>query len=259
CRDLRETRAVALPGALRAAKNRRACVRMDDDTRAFVAGAPQSDRGHTYRRSDAGVLREYRKADAEIPALFAELNLPLAQLGIARARQRRIHGGREIAGVETQAGGQSVRRGRGSNEIGSPDVGGIAGELARKLVYHALDQEGGLGMAGAAVRTGRSAIGVDADELGVDMRNTIEACDRKPGIDRGHAWSHPERISAEIGDDPCLERADLPVATGGKLGILDLVAAVGGCQEAFTAAFLPSAGAAGARGERSEERRVGKG
>jgi hypothetical protein len=70
-----------------------------------VAGAPESNPGHSHRRSDAEILREDRKADAEIPALLAKLNLPIAQLGIASARQRRIHAGREIAGVETQAGG----------------------------------------------------------------------------------------------------------------------------------------------------------
>src|SRR5215510_8864275 len=112
-------------------------------------------------------------------------------------------------------------------------------------------------MAGAMVRTRRSAIGVDADHLGFDMRNAIEASDRKPRLHSGHAWSHPECISAEIGDDPCLERADLPVATGRKLGILDLVAAMGGCQEAFTAAFLPSAGPARAHGEQCAQHVLG--
>src|SRR5262249_32912544 len=40
-------------------------------------------------------------------------------------------------------------------------------------------------------------------------------------------------------------------------GILDLVAAVGGCQEAFTAAFLPGAGAAGAHGEQCAQHVLG--
>jgi hypothetical protein len=109
-------------------------------------------------------------------------------------------------------------------------------------------------MAGAAVRPRRGAVGINTDHLGFDIRNAIRAGDRKPGIDRGHARSHTQSISSEIGDETRPQADDPAVAPGCEFGILDLVASMRGREKAFAASFGPGTGAAGAhRQERAND------
>ena len=91
---------MALAGALRAAEHGRACVRMYDHARAFVAGAPEPDSIHGHRRAYPRVLRKSREANTKVTALLAQLRLPLAQLGITGERQRCVHGGCVVAGIK---------------------------------------------------------------------------------------------------------------------------------------------------------------
>ena len=51
--DLGKTRRVTLSRALRAAKDRRARIGMDDHPRAFVTGSPEPDCAHRHRRCGA--------------------------------------------------------------------------------------------------------------------------------------------------------------------------------------------------------------
>src|SRR5262249_41325569 len=109
-----------------------------------------------------------------------------------------------------------------------------------------------LRVAGATIRTGRGAIGVDTDHLGFDIRDVIQAGDRKAGIDRRHARPHPECISTEISKDASLEAYNPAITPGGEFDILDLVASMRGGDELSAASSLPGAGGAGAQGEERE-------
>ena len=134
--------------------------------------------------------------------------------------------------------------GGGGHEIHPPHLGGIASEFSGEIVHHPLDQEGGLGMAGAAVRPGRGAVGVDADHLGFDVRNAIRASDGNPGVDRRHARPHAQRIRSDISDEAGAEAEDTAVAPGCEFGVLDLVASMCGREETLAPPFGPGAGAA---------------
>src|SRR5262245_50139310 len=100
----------------------------------------------------------------------------------------------------------------------------MAGELAREVIHCSLDQEGCLRVAGTAVWTGRGAIGVDTDHLGFDIRNAVQAGDRKAGVDRRDTRSHAKCISAEISNDASLEPDDRTIAPSRKSERLQLVA-----------------------------------
>src|SRR5262245_1806866 len=101
-------------------------------------------------------------------------------------------------------------------------------------------------MAGAAVRPRRGTVGINTDHLGFDIRDAIRAGDRKPGIDRGHARSHSQSISSEIGDETRPQPDDSAVALGREFGKLDLVASMRGREKAFAPSFGPGTRAAGA-------------
>src|SRR5262245_15126736 len=104
-------------------------------------------------------------------------------------------------------------------------------------------------MAGATVGTGRRAVGVDPDHLGFDILNAIEARSRKSGVDCGHAGSHTERISSNIGNGSRSERAYLTATPGREFGILDLIAPMRGREKTLGSSFHPGAGPAGAHGQ----------
>ncbi len=105
-------------------------------------------------------------------------------------------------------------------------------------------------MAGTAVRTSWGAVSVDTDHLGFDIRDEIQAGDRKAGIDRRHSRSHTQCISAEIGNETRAESDDPSIAPGCKFGILNLVASMRCREETFASPFYPGARAAGAHREK---------
>src|SRR5215468_10824610 len=70
-RNLSEAGGMALAGALRAAEHCRACVRMNDHARAFVAGTLQPDGVQGHRRSYPRVLRKSCETDTKVTTLLA--------------------------------------------------------------------------------------------------------------------------------------------------------------------------------------------
>jgi hypothetical protein len=100
--NLSKTGGVSLTGALCAAKNRRAAVRVHNHTRALVPGSSEADRRHRYRRRGAGTLRKCCDADTNVTTFRAQLRLPLSPLGITRERQRGVHVGGVITGIECE-------------------------------------------------------------------------------------------------------------------------------------------------------------
>src|SRR6266540_2030712 len=96
-------------------------------------------------------------------------------------------------------------------------------------------------MAGAAVRAGRRAVGVDADHFSVDVRNAIRAGDGSPRVDCRYARTHAQRVGSEIGDDARTKADYSPVAPGRELGVLDLIASMCGRDKALAPSFHPCA------------------
>src|SRR5262249_27879161 len=112
-------------------------------------------------------------------------------------------------------------------------------EFPRDLVHHSFNQEGSFGMAGAAVRSGRGAVGVDADPLGFYVRKMIRASHGIPGVDCGHARTHAQRIISDISDQASAETDDPAVASGCEFGVLDLVASMRGREKTLAPPFHP--------------------
>src|SRR5262245_32754387 len=133
--------------------------------------------------------------------------------------------------------------GRRRHEIYLSHFGWIECEFPRDLVHHSFNQESSFGMAGAAVRPGRGAVGVDADHLGFDVRNMVRAGHGNPGVDCGHTWTHAQRISSDISDQASAETDDPAVAPGCEFGVLDLIASMCGREKTLATPFHPGAGA----------------
>src|SRR5262245_914486 len=97
-------------------------------------------------------------------------------------------------------------------------------------------------MPGAEVWPLGGTVSIDANHLGLRMRDVILTCSRSAGVDRGNTGSHTHRVSSDIGNDARSETQDPAVPLRCQLGILDLITSVGGRAEALAASLYPGAG-----------------
>ena len=105
----------------------------------------------------------------------ARLGAALLEAGVLGDRQRQVHAARELAAVvgEDEAGLERHRRGR--DQVAAAQLDGIDPKLARRHVDHALDREGRLRPAGAAVGPGGRGVGEHAGGLMVDGGRGVHA------------------------------------------------------------------------------------
>ena len=229
--ELGEGGLVALAVAVRAGEHLDRAGRIDAHFRGLPqadAGAERADRG---ARRDAAGLDVGGEADAALHALLGALRLAGGEARVVGKLQRLAHGGVVVAGIVGHDDGRLVRE-RG-DEVLAAELGRVAAGLACRHLHQALDHEGGLRPAGAAVGVDRRGVGVDAVHLAVDRGDIVLARQQRRVEIGRHRRGEGGEIAAEVGLGLGPERQDLAVGVERQLGSGHVVAAVGIGEEGF--------------------------
>ena len=115
---------------------------------------------------------------------------------------------------------------------------------ARRHLDQALDHEGRLGPAGAAIGIDRRGVGVDAVDLAVDGGDVVLARQQRRVEIGRHRGGEGREIAAEVGLGLGPQRQDLAVGVEGQLGRRRVIAAVRVGEEGFGALGHPLHGPA---------------
>ena len=105
-------------------------------------------------------------------------------------------------------------------------------------VDHALDEVRRLRPPGAAVGIGGGLIGEDAAQVEAEIGELVTTGGEQPG-EGGNPRREELIIRPHVGEHPGAQAGDRPIAFGGELDVLDLVAAVDGRDEILAAVLHP--------------------
>ena len=168
-----------------------------------------ADRADPLRRGDAadldvratGPARGACRGTSPRPSLGLEV-------GVAGRRQRLVERRLVVARVDVDlraaAGGAEPRRVLvrelvGRDEVLAPDLGLVHADLVGEQVHRPLDDVRRLGPAGAAVGVDERGVRVDADDLGVDVRDLVAAGQDAAVERRRDARADRREAAAEVG------------------------------------------------------------
>jgi hypothetical protein len=178
------------------------------------------------RATAGGDLDVHGHADAELHGVapLAPGGLLAAELVVADGLGRGTQGQQVAAAVVDVAGERREGEDVVAEQVLLAQRDGVDAELVGGLVDEALEQRGGLGPAGAAVRAHRRGVGDGHGDVELDGREGVRAL-RHPagaagqrGADAGIGAGVAHEVDAQPG-----ERAVAPAA---QLGVLDLAAPV---------------------------------
>ena len=133
---------------------------------------------------------------------------------------------RVVARVVLQRHRRLVREGRRRNEVLPAQLGRIDLQLGGGLADDALDHEGRLGTAGAAIGIDRRGVRQRRPDVGVDQRRRVLAGQQRRIEIGRHRRREGREIRAHVGDRVDLEREELAVLVERQLGMGDVVAAM---------------------------------
>ena len=155
------------------------------------------------------------------PATRAAAPLGRAHLVVADGGHGPIQGRLVVAGVVRPSGGREV--GELADEVAAAQLDRVHPEAAGELVHGALDREGRLRPARAAVGGGRRGAGQDGADPRVHAGGPVGAGRHRAGgaRDRGAGV----RVGADIGVHQQLVGEQLAIPCGGQPGLLLLTAA----------------------------------
>ena len=164
--------------------------------------------------------------DAERPRItgLAAALLLLAQRLVARGLEREVERApvvaRVVAGARSGRQGERVRR----EEVASAHLGRVETELGHEEVHRALDRLRGFGSPRAAERSRRGRVRDDADRVGLDLRDRVDAARHQRG-EAGQDGAEP-RVGAGVLDDAQPVRLRVAVAAPAELELEHRGAAV---------------------------------
>ena len=204
--QLGEGRLVPLAVAVRAGQHRHAAGRVDADRGAFEEAGAGAERADDGRGRDAAGLDIGGDADAAQFAARRRLAAPLLEALVIGRLQRELQGRDVIAAVVLQRDRGLVGVGVLRDEIAAAQLGRVHAELVGREVDDALEQEGRLGAARAAIGVDRHGVGEDRLGLDIDRRGRVGAGEQGPVEIGRDAGRKGRQIGAHIGDRRDLER-----------------------------------------------------
>ena len=171
-------------------------------------GAPAlADGADPLAGRDAADLDVGAEADAEELAALLRLGLLPGHVGVARHRERLVHGRLVITRIDVQLAavdrGQQPRRvvvgeAVGRQEVTPAELCGVHAQLVREQVHRALDDVRRLGPARTTVGVHERGVGVDAGDLTVDVGDLVRARQDPPVQGRRDAWSDGRQAAPRL-------------------------------------------------------------
>ena len=141
----------------------------------------------------------------------SRLGLARREAGIVGELERLVERRLVVADVVHQRHRRLVREGVLGDEVLAAELGRVHAHLARRLVHQRLEQERGLGPAGAAIGVHRHGVGVVGLHVAVDRRGLVLAGEQRGvevGRDRGGEGRH---VGADVGLGVDPQRQDVAV------------------------------------------------
>ena len=212
------------PWRVRAGQHLDGADRVDPHLGRFPQADAGAERAHRGRRRDAAGLDVGGEADAAQLAVAGALALALAEVLVVGHLQRLVERGGVVARVVHHDDRRLVRE--LPDEVLAAERRRILAELARRHLHQALDDEGRLRAARAAIGVDRRGVGVDAVDLAVDRRDVVLARQQRRVEIGRHAGREGREIGAEIGLGLHAQAEDLALVVDRHLGVGDVVAAM---------------------------------
>ena len=129
-------------------------------------------------------------------AVFSRIRLTSGEIRKHRPIQSRIQRRVVVAGVVLQRDRRLIRE--VADEVAPAELRRVDLQLARRGLYQALDDVGGLGPAGAAVGVDRRGVGEHRGHLAVDLRRGVLAREQRRVQDGRDAGSESGEVSAQV-------------------------------------------------------------
>ena len=164
---------------------------------------------------------------------------------VVRGRERSLErvGGVAAVDHEPRRGGERQRA--GVDEVPPPHLGGVEAGAPRHHVDHALAHERAERHADAAVRAGRALVGGHGVGVVGQRREAVRTGqDPRRGERLERRRHRVDGVRAGVADQRAPERADDPVAAGGHLGVVHVVAGLGAGEEVLAPVLEPAHGSA---------------
>ena len=223
---LREGGLVALAVAVGAGQDLDLAGVGEADLGTLPQAHARAERADDRRRGDAAGLDVAGDADAAQPAAPLGFRLAGREALVVGELERLIQRRLVVARVVHEGHRRLVREGVLRDEVLPAELGRVHPDLARRLVEQDLEQERGLGPAGAAVGVHRRGVGVVGLHVGVDRRRLVLAGQQRRvevGRDAGAEGGH---VGADVRLRVHPQRQDVALLVGRELGVGDVVAAV---------------------------------
>ena len=184
--------------AVRAGEDLDRADRVDTDLSRFPQADARAERADRRRGRDAAGLDEGGEADSAQLALGRRSRLARSHALVVGVDQRLVERARVVADVIGHDDRRLVRE-RG-DEVLAAEFGGVAAGFARGKLHQALDHEGRLGTAGAAIGVDRRRGGVDRIHLGVDRGDVVLARQQRRVEIGRHRRGEGGEIRAHVGE-----------------------------------------------------------
>ncbi|MDT4839887.1 hypothetical protein FQZ97_736910 [compost metagenome] len=228
---------MALAVAVRAGEHRHAAGRVHADLAALEQARARAERPRDVRRRDAAGLDVARITHAAQLALGLGRRLARGVAVDLGQHPRLVHAGMEVAGVVLQRHGRLVRE--AGDEVALADLVLAQVHFPGAARHQALQQVGGLGPPGPAVRIDRRGVGEPGIDLDVDLRGGVLARQQRGVQDGRHRGREGRQVGTQVGVGVHAHGQELAVLVHRHFGVAHVVAAVRIGQEALRALRRP--------------------